>query len=68
MAGWEAWLGRPAHRVLDFLARESWEKIAAPVWWVDGWSRSAYRRRLVYSVPMLPETPSTLSAGARGAY
>jgi hypothetical protein len=68
VAGWEAWLGRPAHRVLDFLARESWEKIAAPSWWVDGWSRSAYKDRLVYSVPMLPDTPSTLAEGATGAY
>jgi hypothetical protein len=23
VARWEAWLGRPAHTVLDFLARES---------------------------------------------
>jgi hypothetical protein len=68
VAGWEAWLGRPAYRVLDFLARESWEKIAAPVWWVDGWSRSAYKTQLVYSVPMLPDTPSTLADGARGSY
>jgi hypothetical protein len=68
VAAWESWLGRPAHRVLDFLARESWEKIAAPVWWVDGWSRSAYKTRLVYSVPMLPDTPSSLATGASGSY
>jgi glycosyl hydrolase family 26 len=68
VAGWEAWLGRPAYRVLDFFARESWEKIAAPVWWVDGWSRSKYKTRLVYSVPMLPDTPSSLATGATGAY
>jgi len=68
VANWEAWLGRPAHRVLDYLARESWDKIAAPSWWVDGWSRSAYSDRVVYSVPMLPDTPSSLAEGARGDY
>jgi hypothetical protein len=68
VAAWEAWLGRPAYRVVDFLARESWDKIAAPYWWVDGWSASAYKNRVVYSVPMLPDTPSTLATGATGAY
>ena len=65
---WESWLGRPAHRVLDYLASDSWEKIGSPDWWVRGWAASAYRDRVVYSVPMLPNTPSTLAAGARGEY
>ena len=68
VGAWEAWLGRPAHRVVDFLARESWAKIAAPTWWADGWGASAYRDRMVYSVPMLPDTASTLPGGAAGAY
>src|SRR5687767_12721984 len=68
VARWELWLGRPAHNVLDFLARESWDKIAAPTWWVDGWARSPYADRVVYSVPMLPDTPSSLAEGATGAY
>jgi hypothetical protein len=68
VARWETWLGRPAHTVLDFLARESWTKISSPTWWVERWSRSPYRDRLVYSVPMLPDTSGTLAAGARGAY
>jgi Glycosyl hydrolase family 26 len=68
VAAWEAWLGRPAYRVLDFLARENWDKIAAPTWWVDNWGRSAYASRVVYSVPMLPDTPSSLAQGATGAY
>jgi hypothetical protein len=43
VAGWEAWLGRPAHTVLDFLSRESWTKISSPAWWVENWSRSERR-------------------------
>ena len=68
VARWETWLGRPAHTVLDFLSRESWQKIAAPGWWVETWSRSPYRDRLVYSVPLLPDGLGTLAAGARGAH
>jgi hypothetical protein len=68
--GWESWLGRPAYRVVDFLARDSWDKIAAPNWWVDGWAASPYGTRVVYSVPMLPNSPSwvSLATGATGAY
>jgi hypothetical protein len=68
--GWESWLGRPTYRVIDFLARESWDKIAAPNWWVDSWAASPYGYRVVYSVPMLPDSPATasLATGATGAY
>jgi len=38
--GWESWLGSPAHRVLDYLSTESWQKIASPDWWVRGWAAS----------------------------
>jgi glycosyl hydrolase family 26 len=65
---WEGWLGSPAHRVLDYLAREDWSKIATPYWWVGRWQSSAYRDRLVYSVPMLPDNEGTLAEGATGAY
>lgn len=68
--GWESWLGRPAYRVTDFLARESWDKIAAPTWWVDRWAASPYSARVAYSVPMLPDSPASasLTTGASGAY
>ena len=65
---YEAWRGGRVHRVLDFLADDDWSKIAAPTWWVDGWSASPYRTRLVYSVPLLPRGRGTLARGARGRY
>lgn len=68
IAEYEAWRGRPVHRVLDFLADDDWRRISQPYWWVDAWSASAYRDRLVYSVPMLPRTGGSLAAGARGDY
>ncbi len=68
--GWESWTGRPAYRVVDFLARESWAKIGAPNWWADSWAASPYGSRIVYSVPMLPDSPSwtSLATGSTGAY
>lgn len=65
---YEAWRGRPVHRVLDFLADDDWGKIAAPTWWVNTWSASPYRTRLIYSVPLLPRTGGTLAQGARGDF
>lgn len=65
---YEAWTGRPVYRVLDFLADDDWEKIASPTWWVDTWSASPYRTRMVYSVPMLPRSGGSLAKGATGAY
>lgn len=70
VAEWERWTGRPAYRVLDFLDRASWDKIENPTWWVNSWRDSAYRERVVYSVPMLPDSPgsASLAIGATGAY
>jgi hypothetical protein len=62
-----AWRGRPMDFAVDFLAKESWDKIAQPDWWLSGWSSG--RTSLVLSVPMLPDDPSTtLAVGATGAY
>lgn len=65
---WEAWRGAPAQQALDFLADEDWSKIATPYWWVGNWSTSQYKDRMVYSIPMLPKTESSLAEGATGAY
>ncbi len=65
---WESWRGAPAAQALDFLADEDWSKIATPYWWVGNWSASTYKTRMVYSVPMLPQTSSSLAEGATGAY
>ncbi len=68
VATYEQWRGRPVAKVVDFLADDDWTKIASPTWWTSGWSASAYRDRLVYSVPMLPRNEGTMQAGARGDY
>lgn len=68
LADFEAWLGRPVDRVVDFLARDSWDSILRSARWVSGcWRDTPYA--LVLSIPMLPDkTCATLAEGARGAY
>ena len=62
----EVWLGRPVDVALDFLAQSTWNEIAAPTWWASRWGATPYR--VVYSVPMLPDSGGTLQQGAGGAY
>jgi hypothetical protein len=62
----EAWLGRPVTVAVDFLTHSTWSDIAAPSWWASRWGATSYR--VVYSVPMLPDSGGTLEEGASGAY
>lgn len=59
------WLGRPITRVLDYFEWSSWASITNPreigVWKDAG-------KSLVYSVPMLTMTGTTLEEGAAGMY
>jgi hypothetical protein len=54
---------RPGH-----LGDETWEDIASPTWWTDGWGASPWRRSMIYSVPMLPAHGASLAEGATGRY
>jgi hypothetical protein len=65
---YQDWLGRPIDRVLDYLGDESWSQIESPTWWTSGWGVSAWRHRMIYSVPMLPATGGSIEIGARGGY
>ena len=68
VADFERRVGRPVARVHDFFGRESWAKIESVGWWTWVWGGSAYAGRMVFTVPMLPDTGGTLSAGAAGLY
>lgn len=65
---YQEWLGHPIARVLDYLGDESWSQIESPTWWTSGWGASAWRHRMIYSVPMLPATGGSIEIGARGGY
>ncbi len=69
VARFEAFRGRPADVVMDFLPGATWSDISVPSWWTDHWKRSAYGKQMVVSVPMLPaEGSASLRDGAGGKY
>jgi hypothetical protein len=65
IAGWEAWVGHPAYRVLDSFDRTSWSAMTDP-WAANQWRGSGYQ--VVYSLPMLPLSGASLSEAAKGTY
>ena len=68
IAAFEAWLGRPVDRVIDFLARDRWATVISSGKWVSHcWRGTPYK--VTFSIPMLPaDKESTLEAGMNGAY
>ncbi len=68
VARYESWIGHPVHRVLDFLADEDWSKVATPYWWMDGWGNGPWREKMIFAVPIIPDSGGSLAAGARGDY
>jgi hypothetical protein len=67
----EAWLGRPVDRALDFLPYANWTELSGTALYL-GTSWQAFRSPgwpMTISVPMLPnDGVSTLAQGAAGAY
>jgi Glycosyl hydrolase family 26 len=61
-----AWVGRRPGVAVDFLAKGSWSEISGAEWWADGWAGSGYR--VVFSVPLLPDSGGSLAEGAQGAF
>jgi Glycosyl hydrolase family 26 len=67
VAAFERWNGgRHAAYALDFLPMGSWHELAHPDWWAARWRGT--RHRVIFSVPLLPRSGGSLTAGARGAY
>ncbi|MGH2839804.1 MAG: glycoside hydrolase family 26 protein, partial [Solirubrobacteraceae bacterium] len=68
VAAFETQLGRPVAFVHDAFARQSWSAMIDVDWWINQWRPTKYDNRVIYSVPMLPDTGGTLAAGAAGQY
>jgi len=66
VASFESWLGRSTGWVLDYVPGRTWDSFEAAGWSADQWSGSGHR--VVYSVPLIPDSGGSLEAGAAGAY
>ncbi len=68
VADFERHIGRPVSLVHDSFAKETWSAIESPQWWTSTWGASAYESRMMFTVPMLPDSGGSLAAGAAGDY
>lgn len=68
VGAFEGRLGRSIHLVHDTLAKEDWSTLTDVRWWLEQWSPTKYAQRVMYTVPMLPNSGGTLAQGAAGAY
>ncbi len=62
----ESWLGRDIGYAMDFLPGTNWSQLEDPSEWVRRWSFSGYR--IIFSVPIIPDSGGTLAEGAAGHY
>ena len=66
----QRWLGQPVEYAADFIASDSWQTIERP-WALKHWNypkAKSHRFRLIYAVPLIPNSGGSLAAGAKGAY
>ncbi|HWC25062.1 MAG TPA: glycosyl hydrolase [Solirubrobacteraceae bacterium] len=68
VAAFEGRLGRSVSAVHDTFARETWSTLTDVRWFLEQWAPTRYAQRVVYTVPMLPDSGGTLAQGAAGAY
>ena len=61
-----ALLGHRVGWAMDFLDGSSWTTISDPGWFLGRWAGSGYK--MVWGVPMLPNSGASLATGATGAY
>jgi hypothetical protein len=68
VAAFEARLGRPVSQVHDFQPHDRWSTLDNISWPLQRWTPSRYAHRIVYSLPMLPDSGGTLAQGASGEF
>jgi len=65
-AAFTADAGAPVPYAFDYIDGTSWQSISNPLWFMQRWSGSGFR--MIWGIPMLPNTGGTLAAGAAGQY
>jgi hypothetical protein len=58
--------GAPVPYAFDYLDGRTWGDIANPQWFAQQWNGSGFR--MIWGVPMLPNSGASLAAGAAGDY
>jgi hypothetical protein len=61
-------LGRRVELAHDYLDKRSWARMTNVGWMTKRWTAAGFGGRMVFTVPMIPDTGGTLKAGAAGKY
>lgn len=61
-------VGHKVSHVHDYLDRRTWKTITDISWLTRAWASAGYNKRMVLTVPMLPNKSGTLASGATGRY
>lgn len=61
-------LGRSVELAHDYLDKRSWTRMKNVSWMAKHWKEAGFAGRMVFTVPMIPDSGGTLRAGAAGRY
>jgi hypothetical protein len=61
-------LGRNVELAHDYLDKRSWKRMTNVGWMTKRWAAAGFSGRMVYTVPMVPDTGGSLKQGAAGRY
>lgn len=70
---YDAWTNQGNQPIVEFGPMDNWEALTGVTpgyglaWSVNQWA-TAYRSRVLWSIPMLPQSGASLSTGAAGSY
>ncbi len=61
-------LGRDVDLAHDYLDKRSWKRLTDVSWMTRRWTNAGFEGRMVFTVPMIPDTGGSLKSGAAGKY
>jgi len=61
-------LGRQVELAHDYVDKRSWHTMTNVSWMTRLWTKAGFSGRMVFTVPMIPDTGGTLKKGAAGKY
>ncbi|MGH2942766.1 MAG: glycoside hydrolase family 26 protein [Solirubrobacteraceae bacterium] len=61
-------LGRRVELAHDYLDKRSWKRMTHIGWMTKRWAAAGFSGRMVFTVPMIPDTGGSLKRGAAGRY
>lgn len=68
VSAFEQRLGRKVELAHDYVDKRSWKHMTNVAWMTRLWTKAGYSGRMVFTVPMIPDTGGTLKKGAAGKY